>query len=295
MPTVLVVDDTAVDRFLAGAIIEERPGWTAKYAEDGRQALESLRNSTPDLVLTDLQMPEINGLELVEAIRREFSAVPVILMTAHGSEDIAVAALQKGAASYVSKQNLAKDLVPTVVSVLNLAKTHRNHQQALECLAEAEYHFVLANDSARVQPLVSHLQDQMLHMGLADKNGLIRIGTALREALINAIEHGNLELTSELRELEDDRAYVELVESRRQLPSYRNRCVRLSVHLSRREAVYVIRDEGRGFNPSALPDPTDPRNLEKLSGRGLFLIRTFMDEVRFNDTGNEITLIKRVS
>ena len=55
----------------------------------------------------------------------------------------------------------------------------------------------------------------------------------------------------------------------------------------------MVRDDGRGFDPSKLPDPTDPANLQKCCGRGLFLIRTFMDEVRFNDTGNEITMIKR--
>ena len=62
---------------------------------------------------------------------------------------------------------------------------------------------------------------------------------------------------------------------------------------TRTEATYVIRDEGRGFDPAALSDPTSPQNLDRLTGRGLFLIRTFMDEVRHNDVGNEITLVKR--
>src|SRR5215475_10966078 len=103
MATILVVDDTAVDRFLAGALLEEVPGWRAAYAEDGRQALALLKGAVPDLVLTDLRMPEVNGLELVEVIRRDHPAVPVVLMTAHGSEDVAIRALRAGAASYVPK------------------------------------------------------------------------------------------------------------------------------------------------------------------------------------------------
>jgi anti-sigma regulatory factor (Ser/Thr protein kinase) len=55
----------------------------------------------------------------------------------------------------------------------------------------------------------------------------------------------------------------------------------------------TICDEGPGFDPSSLPDPTDPENIGKISGRGLLLIRTFMDDVKFNDSGNEITLFKR--
>ena len=63
-----------------------------------------------------------------------------------------------------------------------------------------------------------------------------------------------------------------------------------------REAVRItIRDQGPGFDPSRLPDPTVPENIGKISGRGLLLIRTFMDDVRFNETGNEITLVKKKS
>ena len=54
-----------------------------------------------------------------------------------------------------------------------------------------------------------------------------------------------------------------------------------------------MRDEGAGFDLSALADCLAPENLLKSSGRGIFMIRTFMDEVKFNATGNEITLIKR--
>ena len=63
--------------------------------------------------------------------------------------------------------------------------------------------------------------------------------------------------------------------------------------LSSCEARFTIRDEGKGFDPSSLPDPTDPENLLKASGRGLLLVRTFMSEVTFNGIGNEITMIKR--
>jgi signal transduction histidine kinase/DNA-binding response OmpR family regulator/HPt (histidine-containing phosphotransfer) domain-containing protein len=58
-------------------------------------------------------------------------------------------------------------------------------------------------------------------------------------------------------------------------------------------AVYLVRDEGPGFDPASLPDPTDPASLGETHGRGLLLIRTFMDEVTYNEAGNEITMTKR--
>jgi CheY-like chemotaxis protein/anti-sigma regulatory factor (Ser/Thr protein kinase) len=290
---VLVVDDSAIDRFVAGTLLEEHSGWSAVFAEDGREALDILKQEVPDLVLTDLQMPEINGLELVEAIRRDYPFVPVILMTAHGSEDIAGAAMQKGASSYVPKKNLARDLVQTVESVLGIARSSRNLQQVMECIAVTEASFILANDPARLQPLIGYFQDLMFQMKIVDKSGLIRVGTALHEALVNAIEHGNLELRSELRDIDDRKAYQLMLVQRRDESPYRDRRLHLHAKFSHAEAVYHIRDEGPGFDTSKLPDPTNPANLENVSGRGLYLIRTFMDEVKFNSAGNEITLIKR--
>jgi CheY-like chemotaxis protein len=295
MASVLVVDDSTLDRYLAGALIQEHAGWEAVYAEDGRQALDMLKAHPADLVVTDLQMPELNGLELVEAVQRDFPSIPVILMTAHGSEEIAVAALKKGAASYVPKRNLAHDLARTVEKILQVALAGRNQQIVLDCLDQTDFHFVLANDTARIGPIIAHVQDQMVQMKLIDKTGIIRVGTALHEVLINAIEHGNLEMASELRENGDRSAYRELLDQRRRLLPYRDRRVRVHARFSRSEAVCVVTDEGPGFDPTRLPDPTDPANLEKPGGRGLFLIRTFMDEVRFNTAGNEITIIKRRS
>ena len=66
--------------------------------------------------------------------------------------------------------------------------------------------------------------------------------------------------------------------------------------ISGRELIITIRDEGRGLEPDEVPDPLAPENLMKQSGRGIFLIRAFMDEVRFRklEPGTEITLIKRI-
>ncbi len=292
MTTVLVVDDSAVDRRRAGQLLENGTGWTAVYADNGREALTLMQRYLPELVLTDLQMPEMDGLALVQEIKTKYPLVPVILMTAFGSEDIAIQALKQGAASYVPKRNLAQDLAETISNVLEVAKAGRHQQRLLECLTQNESHFVLDNDAALVPPLIGHLEANLARMKLCDENGLIRVAVALREALINAIHHGNLEVCSELRE-RDDQAYYQLIEQRRQQPPYKDRRVHIVAQESRLQAVYTIRDEGPGFDPTRLGDPTDPSNLERVSGRGLLLIRTFMDEVHHNEDGNQITLVKR--
>ena len=127
-----------------------------------------------------------------------------------------------------------------------------------------------------------------------DENVLFRVSLALREALVNAIEHGNLELQFRAAQADDD-SYVAEVHRRREIDPYRRRKVMLSARETPDDVTYVIRDEGRGFNTATVPDPTDPDNLEKSSGRGLLLIRMFMDEVTHNSSGNEIRMVKRAA
>jgi CheY-like chemotaxis protein/anti-sigma regulatory factor (Ser/Thr protein kinase) len=293
MPKILVVDDSVVDRRLAGSLLEKGADATVIGAANGKEALVLIEREQPELVLTDLQMPEMNGLELVEEVRSRFPAIPVILMTAHGSEEIAIQALQRGAASYVPKRNLAQDLLETVESLLEVAGTKRHQEQLLnECWMQTESFFRMPNDLGTIAALISLLQENLTRMRVCDENGLIRVAVALREAMSNAILHGNLEISSAQRE-QDGNSYYGLMEQRRKEEPYDDRFVHVIAKESRSEAMYIIRDEGQGFDPSGLPDPTDPANLENVSGRGLLLIRTFMDEVSHNKKGNEITMIKR--
>ncbi len=112
--------------------------------------------------------------------------------------------------------------------------------------------------------------------------------------MTNAVLHGNLELSSELRE-SDEKQYYRLAAERRSQPPWCNRRVFVSATLTPQEAIFVVRDEGPGFDPELLPDPTDPANLGRVSGRGLLLIQTFMDRVEHNERGNQITMVKRRS
>jgi anti-sigma regulatory factor (Ser/Thr protein kinase) len=213
-------------------------------------------------------------------------------MTAHGSEDIAIKALQGGAASYVPKKSLARDLAETLDHVLSSSRAGRDQRRLLEHQTGLESHFILDNDPTLIPPLVANLEEALARMSLCDQSGLVLIGVALHEALSNAIFHGNLEVSSVMRE-KDEEGYYKLADERRRQKPWGERKVYVTAKLSRAEAVFVVRDEGPGFDPSSLPDPTDPTNLDRVSGRGLLLIRTFMDRVEHNPAGNQITMVKR--
>ena len=291
MSTILIAEDTRTQARMIQFMLEAE-GFQTEVAANGLLALNVIEQRPPDIVLTDLHMPEMNGLELVEAVRSRFPSIPVVLMTANGSEEIAVQALQQGAAGYVPKRYLDDDLLRTLRNLLDAARSDREQQRLLDCVEQQELQFKLRNDPALVPLLTGYLRQSIAQMQMCDETATIRVGVALQEALLNAMHHGNLELKSELRE-QPTSAYYELGKQRRHQPPFDRRHVYLSARLSRSEAIYTIRDEGPGFDPATLPDPTNPENIEKCSGRGLLLIRTFMDHVSHNASGNELTMIKR--
>jgi CheY-like chemotaxis protein/anti-anti-sigma regulatory factor len=298
---ILVVDDSAVERLRASSALEMHPGsdpiayggLNVLYASNGREALTIIQKTRPNLVVTDLVMPEMDGLELVKEVRSGYPSIPVVLMTAHGSEDIAAAALRAGAASYVPKKYLARDLGETIDSILRLARAG-GEQLIFPHLTVSEYRFLLPNNLLLVSPLMDFLQGHLERIGLCHEVDELRVAIALREALVNAVTHGNLEAPRELRET-DYEGYMRCLAARQNQSPYKDRRVHVTARETPQEVVYTVRDEGPGFNAFALPDPTVGENFKKATGRGLYLVRTFMDEVNFNDAGNEITLVKRRS
>jgi anti-sigma regulatory factor (Ser/Thr protein kinase) len=139
---------------------------------------------------------------------------------------------------------------------------------------------------------VGSVEKELGQWGLCDATDLIRVCIAFREALLNAMIHGNLEVSSELKE-QGDHQFDEMIARRRGEDPYRQRRVFVRIRQSAQEVEFVIRDEGPGFDPAKLPDPTDPERIAQASGRGLLLIHTFMDDVRHACNGREIVMSKR--
>lgn len=288
---ILVVDDSPT-QLRQMQMILEKDGFTVSTAVNGIDAMQSLQTNPPLLVVTDLQMPEMNGLELVAAVKSGAPAVPVILTTSQGSEDIAAQALREGAASYVPKRDLASTLIPVVRQVLSVNQAAQSVREVAKFAIESTITLSLANEELLVPKVISRLELPMVELDLFDEGERMQIAMALDEALLNAMVHGNLEVSSDLRQVEDGKPYTEMIQQRKKASPYKERRVRVHLQASCESATFVISDDGPGFDAAALRDPTDPENLEKAGGRGLLLINAFMDEVRHNDMGNEITMIK---
>lgn len=294
MPNILVADDSPVERRLVGALLTRQlADVKITYASDGLQALDEIGKAAFDAIVTDFQMPNLDGLELVERAATLCPGVPVVVITGCGSEATAVRALEAGAASYIAKHDIDHRLIETVGNVLALSQSRLSRRRLISSLTVQSAHFVLENDVSLITPLITWLQDQLATMKLCGDTQVLRIGVALHETLTNAIYHGNLELDSALRQ-EDETLFYDLADQRRYDPAYAARRVYVQATASREMVRYVVRDEGPGYDVHRVADPTEDENIMRVGGRGMLLIRSFMDEVDHNSKGNEITLVKYI-
>ncbi|HMO14376.1 MAG TPA: response regulator [Pirellulaceae bacterium] len=289
MSIFLVVDDSAVDRMMFKGLIERVAGYSVVEAENGMDALDKLAAWNPDVVVTDLQMPKMNGLDLVKQMRLDYPKIPVLLATGHGSNDIANQALELGAAGYIPKSKLSDLLIPTLRNIVARKNCEAHFVKLMECGRELRYHFVLDNNRDLFAPLIDLCKSTLEGVSCLEYLDVIRVGIAIEQALHNALFRGNLEIPAEVAvPFGDEMASDDLrrlIKEQLQSPQIAKRRIEVDVTIDPTEFVCVIRDGGPGFTPELAKDLDD-----KQSGRGLQLMCVFVDEVSFNAKGNEVTL-----
>lgn len=293
MANVLVVDDSIVDRMLAGRLLEQDSRFQVSFAENGYEALSHVRRRSPDVIVCDLQMPEMNGLELVAAVREEFPSIPVVLMTNRGSEEIAAEALRRGAASYVPKVRLADHLCETVGRILKAAAADRMHSRLMHSLEQCDCRFRLRNDPELIDPLVSHIQEMLCCVPLGDESERLRVGVAVKHALWIAHHHGNLEIPLRGEQSDDD--VQTLAKERRNQAPYYSRGLTVSVHISTSETSFTIAHEGPGIDVSQLPPQLESAAVDSSWLLGFVLIPSVMDDFRYDDDGRSLFLLHKAA
>ncbi|MEZ4238364.1 MAG: sigma-54 dependent transcriptional regulator [Myxococcota bacterium] len=138
--TVLVVDDDEANRVTMERILL-REGYRVVHADSGRAAMEGLREHQVDLVLTDLKMPGMSGIDLLKAARKVDPDVEVVVMTAYGTVESAVEAMKEGAYDFVSKPLKRLELVSTIAKALEkrmLQVENRHLREQLAAVGEGE-------------------------------------------------------------------------------------------------------------------------------------------------------------
>jgi DNA-binding response OmpR family regulator len=290
--TILVADSSAERRAELGQVLATFEH-TTRYVDSGEQALAAARTDPPDLLIADAELHGIDGVALTAQMRQQFPGMPVLLVIDVVNKEVVATALRAGAAAYLPRQIAARELPGVVDELLNVAASQKRKGLFLQKMSAVEYRFDLESDPDLVPNMVSQAELLLSQMELFDDADRMRVGVGIHEALVNAIVHGNLGVSSDLKAGRWEE-YHEAIAARRQTPPYCDRRVVVLMRAERRKSFFIqITDQGPGFDVSKLPDPNDPSVWEKPSGRGLILIRSFFDHMAHSPSGNEIRLSKR--
>lgn len=262
---ILVADDDDMVRQVLVRYLANQ-GMEVKAAGDGQEALDLFNSHPFELVISDLRMPVLDGLQLLHAIKGLNPRVPFIFISGYGDIPTVVEALKAGADNFLAKPVELNELAKVVRQALNLAATQALPLLQLAHMRQVTY-LAVPSRSEYIRDIISQVAHSAVCVGYAECDLDNNLKLALVEALTNAMEHGN--------------HWDE------------NLLVHLEADLTSDCLTVTIQDQGPGFDVCSLSDPTCGEQIFSERGRGVFLMQAIMDEVWFNAQGNGVTMVKR--
>jgi CheY-like chemotaxis protein len=260
---ILVVDDEADVRETLSEMIGGL-GYQVMAAENGAEALERIKTEKVDLVITDLSMPKMNGLELIVHAKRINPHIPIAVISAFGNVENTTFALTRGAFNFISK--------PFKISQVKelIRKGKRLRELALGTYALMEWVHSRTEMAFPSQPklfssAILFAIKECQWRGIEDETRLENVAICLEELLSNAFVHGS-------RKDEKKQIKVKMV-------------------FDAEKFVVSVKDEGDGFDGQNYLEKIRQEHESIPEKRGLFIVDFLMDELQFNKKGNEVTAV----
>lgn len=252
---ILIIDD---HDDLATALDEvfSHVGHSVTIAEDRNAALAIGNLDSYDLVLTDLDGPAAN---------LTFNGEVCLPKINSNDETEHIKAFKLCAANFRRAEFDEDELKNMVATILDYKIKFVDTERAVQNMRES-IEFELPTAISLMHIVLEYLLKRVEKLGVVNPERS-NLFVALDEAFVNAVKHGNKFDTQKL--------------------------VRIHAEVSKQEAKFTIEDEGEGFDVATVPDPLNPENLFKDSGRGVLFIYNIMDEVAYNERGNRLTMVKK--
>jgi serine/threonine-protein kinase RsbW len=257
---ILIVDNNDELRSLLEKVLGQL-GHDVVVTGEREKALRRDDLDSFDLIISDLSEAEVNGQPIGDLQRKHL----VTPLSPNGTNPGIIKAFKMGAANYLRSPYNRDEMRDIVEQTLAYKLRYVDVPNVLSHLHE-KIEFELPSDLALMNGVLEYLQERVAKLGLI-KPERSNLFIALDEAFVNAVKHGNKNDPTKL--------------------------VRITAELTAQEASFTVEDEGEGFNIAQIPDPCDPANLFRTSGRGVLLIYNIMDEVEYNEQGNRVKMVKR--
>jgi CheY-like chemotaxis protein len=296
MAKILLAEDSSTHSALIRSVLEQ-DSHHVSCVRDGREAINTIESFAPDLLITDLRMPEVNGQELVQHVVEHYPNIPSIVVTARGSENLAVDALALGAVNFVPKNSVHSLLNHVVRQTLRMSQADSAYRDFPGRLRRPEFSFRLKNRIEAIEPMVLFAIQAMAASSQMNPNHRIRVGTALASAIFNSLCYGILEASDSDafvgRWLAGNESGLMELRERASNEAYRSRTVDVKVSVGDSDTRILVAHTGNGRITRLTPAPGTPESFELEQCRGLMLMTSFMDNVVFHSGCTEVVMVKR--
>ena len=240
-------------------------GYAVDLAFDGESALQKVPQKKYDLIILDIMMPGIDGYEVCRRIKiqREYNSIPILMLSAKDTEQDRLRGFKTGADAYISKPFETEALSRAVAGTIERGRRAREVDGVKHSIS-----FEIASKFTYLEQVNEFISELFKRTDMSNDE-IWELRLAMHELAINAIEHGNKK---------DERKQVKID------------CTIFDDRLE-----FLVEDEGQGFDPQSVPDPTDTEGIERTRGRGIFLVSRLVDKVDYENGGSRVLMVRNLN
>ncbi|PJZ65729.1 response regulator [Leptospira wolffii] len=289
---ILFVDDEEVIRDLFQEIFGSE--YELVLAGTAEQGLSIAESENFDLIITDIRLPRMNGIEFITKLREKGIDTPFIVITGNQDIQISINALRLGAVDFFLKPFRMEAIRYSLLRFKNLFYSGKDLvDKRIFQVRESRQKFGLLPRLANLNQYVHLILKSLAHLPGLHNDDHLSLKVALYELIGNAIEHGCARITYHQKQdlMFQENDYFSYVDK---ICETRDEWVTVQVDYDDTEVRVILEDGGEGFDPARVPDPVQDPNASQLSGRGIFLVKMNVDSLDYNDKGNQVTFVKKL-
>ena len=259
---ILIIDDAEEIRTSLSAIVEQL-GLIPLTASNGLEALQLMQSERVDLIITDLMMPRMDGLQFILQSRSINPKIPIAVISAYGDVKNATFALTRGAFNFISKPFSIKEVDNIIKKGLRLRELALGTDRLLKNIRN-QTEITIPSYPHLIPSVTYYILKECQWRGIDNENILNNISVCTDEILTNALIHGN--------------------------KGSAQKKVSITLSFDTEKFTLTVQDEGEGFEAREYSQQLKKNQLDIPAKRGLFIVEYLTDKVSFNDRGNEISI-----
>ena len=287
---ILIVEDDPATLSMVSDFVKTMH-MTPLLAKDGKEGLDLFKQFNPPIVITDIRMPKMGGLELVTAIKSESPDTYITVTTAYDNPEYTIEAIKRGASSFLAKPFRVLDLYSIIQKYTYLISESSTKLYIQHFIEQENVKLKIDNTYFHMQGALDYLIKKCREY--LDPEVAAKVQKALLEMLINAIEHGNLGISRDekIAALENNE-FQNLVSNLFETEPYCSRKIEIEFIYQPTLLRWIISDEGKGFNYEDYLSCLRKEQLPIAPGKGIATSFFQVDNLKYEDGGRRVILEK---